>query len=136
MAGELTPGWKIIGSYFVNDAFVSVGDENNPEDSSLVNAPEQGGSLWTTYEIQSGNLQGLGFGAGLFFVGDREATLPNDLIIPSYVRADAAIFYKRDNWRVGLNFKNLFDKKYYESQGFVLRPGAPFTVLGTVSVEF
>lgn len=136
LAGELAPGWNVIASYFVNDAFVNVGDENNPEGDSLVNAPEQGGSLWTTYEIQSGNLQGLGFGAGVFFVGDREAELPNDLIIPSYVRADAAIFYKRDNWRIGLNFKNLFDKKYYDSQGFYLLPGAPFTVLGSVSVEF
>ncbi len=136
LAGELAPGWNVIASYFVNDAFVNVGDENNPEGDSLVNAPEQGGSLWTTYEIQSGNLQGLGFGAGVFFVGAREAELPNDLIIPSYVRADAAIFYKRDNWRIGLNFKNLFDKKYYDSQGFYLLPGAPFTVLGSVSVEF
>ena len=27
-------------------------------------------SLWTTYEIQKGGLQGLGFGLGLFYVGD------------------------------------------------------------------
>ncbi|NHC37931.1 hypothetical protein QH73_0025455 [Scytonema millei VB511283] len=46
------------------------------------------------------------------------------------------MFYRHDNWRVGLNFKNLFDKKYYESQGDWIRSGAPFTVLGTVSVEF
>ncbi|MBW4594758.1 MAG: TonB-dependent receptor [Brasilonema angustatum HA4187-MV1] len=72
------------------------------------------------------------------YTGDREAELPNTFKIPSYVRADATIFYKRDNWRVGLNFKNLFDTRYYDSQGYYyyLRPGAPFTVLGTISVEF
>lgn len=136
IGGEISPGWNIIASTFVNDAYVS--EDNNPaqEGDTLVNAPKQGASLWTTYEIQSGNLQGLGFGAGLFFAGDREAELPNTFELPSYVRADASIFYKRDNWRIGLNFKNLFDKKYYESQGYWIRPGTPFTVLGTISVQF
>lgn len=136
LSGQILPGWNIIASYFVNDAFVSVGDENNPVDDSLVNAPGAGGSLWTTYEIQSGGMRGLGFGGGVFYTGDREATLPNTFKIPSYVRADASIFYKCDNWRVGLNFKNLLDTRYYDSQGYFLLPGAPFTVLGTVSFEF
>ncbi len=136
LSGQILPGWNIIASYFVNDAFVSVGDENNPVGDSLINAPGAGGSLWTTYEIQSGNWKGLGFGGGLFYTGDREAELPNTFKIPSYVRADATIFYKRDNWRVGLNFKNLFDTRYYDSQGYYLLPGAPLTVLGTFSVQF
>ncbi|MEH1943697.1 MAG: TonB-dependent siderophore receptor [Nostoc sp.] len=136
LSGQILPGWNVIASYFVNDAFVSVGDENNPVGESLVNAPGTGGSLWTSYEIQSGGMRGLGFGGGVFYTGDREATLPNTFKIPSYVRADATIFYKRDNWRFGLNFKNLFNTQYYDSQGYYLRPGAPLTVLGTVSVEF
>ncbi|MHC5738012.1 TonB-dependent siderophore receptor [Nostoc sp.] len=136
VSGKILPGWNVIASCFVNDAFVSVGDENNPVGDSLINAPGTGGSLWTSYEIQSGGMRGLGFGGGVFYTGDHEATLPNTFKIPSYVRADATIFYKRDNWRVGLNFKNLFNTQYYDSQGYYLRPGAPLTVLGTVSVEF
>ncbi|MEH1907455.1 TonB-dependent siderophore receptor [Nostoc sp.] len=136
LSGQILPGWNVIASYFVNDAFVSVGDENNPVGDSLVNAPGAGGSLWMTYEIQTGGMRGLGFGGGVFYTGDRQATLPNTFKIPSYVRADATIFYKRDNWRVGLNFKNLFSTQYYDSQGYYLRPGAPLTVLGTISVEF
>lgn len=135
VVGEIAPGWNIIASYGLNDAFVSE-DNSIPEGDRLVNAPRNSASLWTTYEIQSGDLQGLGFGAGVFFVGDREAELPNTITIPSYVRTDATIFYRRDNWRAALNFKNLFDIKYYDSQGFLLYPGAPFTVLGSVSVEF
>ncbi|MGF1540839.1 MAG: TonB-dependent siderophore receptor [Pleurocapsa sp.] len=138
VAGELVSGWNIIASLFFNDAFISVGDEFNPEDDTLINAPGSGASLWTSYEIQKGNLQGLGFGAGLFYVGDVEAEIPNDFVIPSYVRADASLFYDRDNWRVQLNFKNLFNKEYIESSQNtrLIYPGAPFTVLGTVSVEF
>ncbi|MEH2462336.1 TonB-dependent siderophore receptor [Nostoc sp.] len=135
LSGQILPGWNVIASAFVNDAFVSK-DNTLPVGDSLVNAPGAGGSLWTTYEIQNGGLKGLTVGGGVFYTGDREAQLPNTFKIPSYVRADATIFYKRDNWRVGLNFKNLFSTQYYDSQGYFLRPGAPLTVLGTVSVEF
>ncbi|MEH2419759.1 MAG: TonB-dependent siderophore receptor [Nostoc sp.] len=135
VSGQILPGWNVIGSLFHNDAFVSR-DNNLPVGDSLVNAAGIGGSLWTSYEIQNGNWKGFGFGGGVFYTGDREAELPNTFKIPSYVRADATIFYKRDNWRVGLNFKNLFDTQYYDSQGYYLRPGAPLTVLGTFSVQF
>jgi len=80
-------------------------------------------------------LRGLGFGVGLVFVGDREVQLPNTIELPSYVRADARISYRRANYEVGLNFKNLFNTTYYNAQGFFITPAAPFTVLGTVSVE-
>ncbi|WP_335136182.1 TonB-dependent siderophore receptor [Nostoc sp.] len=135
VSGQVLPGWNVIASLFHNDAFVSK-DNTLPVGDSLVNAPGIGGSLWTTYEIQTGDWKGFGFGGGVFYTGDREAELPNTFKIPSYVRADATIFYKRDNWRVGLNFKNLFDTQYYDSQGYYLRPGAPLTVLGTFSVQF
>jgi iron complex outermembrane recepter protein len=137
IAGEIRPGWRIIASGFLNDTVITK-DNNLPVGDTLINAPKNGVSLWTTYEIQKGDLKGLGFGAGLFYVGDREAELPNDLVLPSYVRADASIFYKRDRWRVGLNFKNLFNTRYFESSQntALIYPGAPFTVQGTISVEF
>ncbi|HEY9907588.1 MAG TPA: TonB-dependent siderophore receptor [Thermosynechococcaceae cyanobacterium] len=135
VVGRLAPGWNIIASYAYNDAFVSE-DNTLPVSSSLVNAPEHSASLWTTYEIQSGSLKGLGFGGGIFFVGDREAELPNTITLPSFVRADATIFYRRDNYRAAINFKNLFGTDYYEAQGSLVYPGAPFTVVGSFSVQF
>ncbi|MEH1831082.1 MAG: TonB-dependent siderophore receptor [Nostoc sp.] len=136
IAGKILPGWNVIASFAHNDAYVSK-DNSIPVGNRLVNAPRYNASLWTSYEIQSGSFKGLGFGGGVFFVGDRQALLPNNgLIIPSYVRTDASIFYKKERWRVGLNFKNLLDTRYYDSQGYLLRPGAPLTVLGTISLEF
>lgn len=134
ITGEILPGWNIIASYAHNDAYVSE-DNSLPVGDRLISAPRNSASLWTTYEIQEGNLRGLGIGGGVFFVGDREATLPNTITIPSYVRTDATIFYKQPNYQVGLSFKNLFDNRYYDSTGFLLTPGAPFTVLGTISVK-
>ncbi|BAU12077.1 TonB-dependent siderophore receptor [Leptolyngbya sp. NIES-3755] len=135
IAGEILPGWNLIASYFINDAFISQ-DNSLPTGDRLVNAPRNGGSLWTTYEIQRGRLKGLGIGAGIFFVGDREATLPNTIEIPSYIRTDATVFYRQPNYQIALTLKNLFDKKYYDSQGFLLTPGAPLTVIGSVSFKF
>ena len=138
VAGEILPGWKIIAGYAYTDAEVSE-DLNIPVGDRLNNVAENTANLWTTYEIQTGNLQGLGFGLGLFYVGERETELPNsNAELPSYFRTDAAIFYRRDNWRAAINIRNLFDTEYYETSQFrnIVYPGAPFTVVGTLSVEF
>ncbi|MEH2313994.1 MAG: TonB-dependent siderophore receptor [Nostoc sp.] len=136
ISGRILPGWNVIASFAHNDTYVSE-DNNLPVGDRLVAVPRNTASFWTTYEIQSGSFKGLGFGGGLFFVGDSQANLPNDgVVIPSYVRTDASIFYKKENWRVGLNIKNLFDTTYYYSQGYFLRPGDPLTVLATISVQF
>ena len=94
--------------------------------------------MWTTYEIQQGSLQGLGFGAGIFFVGERQGDLANSFQLPSYTRTDAAIFYERGRFRTALNFRNLFDLEYFEAADNDLEvfPGEPFTVVGSVSYEF
>ena len=96
VVGEIADGWNIIASYaytvaeITEDNFFSLGNR-------LANVPENSASLWTTYEIQKGSWQGLGFGTGLFFVGDRQGDLDNSFQLPSYVRTDAAIYYHRNN---------------------------------------
>ncbi|RUT07368.1 ferrichrome-iron receptor [Dulcicalothrix desertica PCC 7102] len=136
IVGEITPGWKVIATYAYTDAFVNKDNDPDLVDDRLQGIPFNSASLWTTYEFQRGSLQGLGFGLGLVYAGEREATLPNDVKIPSYLRTDASIFYKQNNWRAAVNVKNLFDTKYYEAQGFFIVPAAPLTVLGTISFDF
>lgn len=133
--GEIRPGWNIIASYAYTDAFISQ-DNALPVGSRLVNVPRNSASLWTTYEIQQGKFQGLGFGGGLFFVGERAADVPNTLNIPAYVRADATVFYRRANYKVAVNVKNLSNAKYYDSQGFFIYPGEPLTVVGSFTLSF
>jgi len=135
--GEILPGWNIIASYGLLDTEIEE-SEDFPEGAQPRNAAENTASLFTTYEIQSGSLAGLGFGLGLFYVGDRFGDDANTFELDSYLRTDLALFYRRDDLRVGLNFQNLFDVDYFESavgrDG--ANPGRPFTVLGTVSVDF
>ena len=138
VAGEILPGWKIIAAYAYTDAEITE-DNDFPVGNKLVNVPENSASLWTSYQIQQGTLQGLGLGAGVFFVGDRQGDLDNTFTLPSYVRTDAAIFYRQDNWQANLNFQNIFDVDYIRSSETfreALRPGDPFTVIGSVSIQF
>ncbi|MBC1217977.1 TonB-dependent siderophore receptor (plasmid) [Trichormus variabilis ARAD] len=134
--GEILPGWKMILTYAYTDAQVTE-DNRIPVGDRLPNVPYNSASLWTTYEIQSGNLQGLGAGLGIVYVGDRQGGLPNTITIPSYVRTDAALFYRRRQFEARLNFKNLFDTNYYDAtDGTSINPQEPFTLIGSFSYRF
>lgn len=135
--GEILPGWNIFAGYTYLDAEITQ-DNNIPVGNRVLRTAPNTASLWTTYEIQQGDLQGLGFGLGLFYVDNVAGDSANSFEIPSYVTTDAVIFYRRDGFRAALNFKNLFDVVYYENAFSRLRvsPGAPFTVQGTISWQF
>ncbi|NJN12296.1 MAG: TonB-dependent siderophore receptor, partial [Richelia sp. RM1_1_1] len=136
ISGEISPGWKIIANYAYTDAQVTE-DNLIPVGDRLPNVPYNSASLWTTYEIQSGNLQGLGAGLGIVYVGERQGGLPNTVTVPSYVRTDAALFYRRRQFEARLNFKNLFDIDYYDANDFSsINPQEPFTVIGSFSYKF
>jgi len=136
LSGEILPGWNIIAGYAYNDARVTE-DNTIPEGDRLKDAPDHAFSLWTTYQIQSGTLEGLGLGMGLFYVGERAGDLPNTFEIPGYLRTDAALFYRRDQFRAALNIKNLFDIDYFASAGFgTVFPGDPRSVEFSLGWEF
>lgn len=138
--GEILSGWNIIASFGLNDTEITESsDEFLPVGNRLYDVPNTTASLWTTYEIQDGDYQGLGFGIGVFHVGERQGDTADTFRIPGYLRTDAALFYRRDNWRVSVNVQNLFDIEYIKSSaGFreAIYPGEPLTVVSSVSVEF
>jgi iron complex outermembrane recepter protein len=137
VSGEISPGWNVIAGYAYTNARLTK-DNTFPVGNQINNAPKHSFNLWTSYEIQSGDLQGLGFGLGFFYVGDRQGDLDNSFILPSYFRTDAAIFYKRERFRIALNVSNLFNVEYFvnSNAAFPVYPGQPFTVQGKISWEF
>ncbi|MEH2118994.1 TonB-dependent siderophore receptor [Nostoc sp.] len=139
VTGEILPGWNLTAGYSYINAIITK-DEVYGVGSPVVFTPHNSANLWTTYRIQSGNLQGLGFGLGVYFVDERPGGefISRDYKIPAYTRLDAALFYRRNNWEAALNFENLFDSDYIvNSRG----PGSetfgpPFTIRGSVKVRF
>ncbi|KAI9135051.1 TonB-dependent siderophore receptor [Acaryochloris sp. CCMEE 5410] len=138
ISGEILPGWNVIASYAYIDAKVTQ-DNTFPIGNDLSGVPEHSASLWTSYEIQSGDAQGLGFGLGFNFVDDRAGDLENSFRADSYFLTNAAIFYRRDKWDFRINIDNLFDVNFIRSvdggRARGIYPGEPFTIRGSISVE-
>ncbi|MGV2831528.1 TonB-dependent siderophore receptor [Myxosarcina sp. GI1(2024)] len=106
--GKITPGWWVYGFYSYTDAKVTE-DEVIPVGSSVAGVARHSSGLWTSYEITKGTLQGLGFGGGVTWYGDRPGDTKNSFILPGYLQTDAAIFYSQDNFRAALSIQNLFN---------------------------
>jgi iron complex outermembrane recepter protein len=80
----------------------------------------------------------LGFGLGLFYVGERQGDLDNSFQLEDYFRTDAALYYRQGPLKTAINIRNLFDIDYARStfgSNFIDR-GDPFTIVGTISWEF
>jgi iron complex outermembrane receptor protein len=137
VTGEILPGWNVILSYAYTDAEVTR-DNTFPVGNRLPNVPRNQASLWTTYTIEEGTLEGLGFGLGLFYVGTRQGNLDNSFQLDDYFRTDAAVYYRRGRFRSAINVRNLFDidaAAFAFSRTYVQRT-EPFTIVGSISWEF
>ncbi|QSA96565.1 TonB-dependent receptor [Methylococcus sp. EFPC2] len=143
LAGEILPGWRLIGSYsYLPFAKITDDGAGAKEGNRLFLAPRNAGSLWSTYEFQYGELRGLKFGAGLRAVGQREGNPENSFELPGYTTVNLMASY---GINVGpskvllqLNVDNLIDKNYFlnTNSGSHILPGAPRTFLGSVRVDF
>jgi len=141
VTGEILPGWNIIVAYALTDTAVTADNAiPSTEGNRFANVPQHQASLWTTYEIQQGDLQGLGFGLGLFYVGERQGDLANTFQVGDYLRTDAAVYYRRNRFNAAINIRNLFDIDYIGSVSFgnrlFIERGEPFTIVGSVRWEF
>lgn len=136
IAGEILPGWKVIAGYAYNDVRISK-DNTFAVGNRIDGIPAHSLSLFTTYEIQAGNLKGLGFGLGLTAVSDRPGNLDNTYTAPGYFSTDVALYYRRDRFRAALNIKNLFNQEYvrYISGDFV-ENASPLQAQFTLGWEF
>jgi len=95
------------------------------------------GSLWTTYQIQSGLVRGVMLGFGVTYKGDSFADALNLLRVPSYVVYDAMASYRIKNLEVAVNVRNLTDKTYYTNPTFAgALPGDPLSAFGSVRLYF
>ncbi|MEO8218299.1 MAG: TonB-dependent siderophore receptor [Acidobacteriota bacterium] len=75
-------------------------------------APDQLFSLAGEYTVASGPLTGVGFGAGIRFVGSRAGDAANTIEVPSYTLLDASVRYLWRDTEFLLSATNLADKTY------------------------
>ncbi|MEM8919317.1 MAG: TonB-dependent siderophore receptor [Pseudomonadota bacterium] len=143
VSGQPTPGMNLIAGYAYTDAEVEGGanDGNRPR-----NVAEHTFNLWASYEIQSGSLEGLGFGSGLFHSSNRFGDDANSWSLGSYTLVDLSIWYtiavpalgEGKTVRLQLAAKNLFDETYFSASGGTERVsiGSPQAFIGSLSFDF
>lgn len=136
-AAELLPGLDLTFAYTFMDAEVTK-DTVIPVGNRLYGAPDHVANVWLKYSIQEGPLKGLGFGAGVTYVGPQAADVYNTFDLPSYTIANAAIYYERERFTAQVNFNNVTDKRYFSGAGGELYvvPGEPFNISASVGWKF
>lgn len=134
---NLDAGLKLVAAYTYTDAEITAdgtGNEGNiPKD-----IPKNMASLWLDKTLQDGNFKGLGAGAGFRYVGERYGNDANTIALPANLLWDAAIHYEKDNWRLALNAKNVFDTTYVATCDniYFCYYGLRRTVVGTISYKW
>lgn len=135
--GEPLPGWNLSFAGTLLDAEFTERDDPNFGNRPRFSAPWQV-SLFSTYELQSGPLKGLGFGGGIFAIGDRTVLDDNDATVDGHERVDLTAFYNGlENAELSIYVRNVLDAEYIERPLFSSRLsqyGAPrsFVVRGRV----
>ncbi|NJM87909.1 MAG: TonB-dependent receptor [Hydrococcus sp. RU_2_2] len=129
LTSEIVPGWDVIIHYAYTKARI-VEDDRLKVGNRIEDVAEHSGGFWTTYEIQTGALKGLGFGGGCWVVGTRPGDFENSFSLPSYLQTDAVVFYRSDDLKVAITIQNLFNEEVNTSDGI------PLTIIGTVWTEF
>lgn len=108
---EVSPALSIQAAYSYVSAYVA-----SANDSSLGHTPaavpRHTASLFADYRMRGGALRGLGFGAGVRYVGGTYGAADNAFRVGSYTLFDASVHYDLRQWRFALNASNLFDRRY------------------------
>lgn len=136
-------GFNLRAGVGVLDAEIESENANNG--NTPTNTPDITTSLWASYEFQKAesSLKGLGFGAGLYHVGNRYGDSAHNFELGDYTLLDVGIWYylpvrNESRVRFDLGVKNVTDEKYYVASGGTYRVsvGAPRTFYGSIRFEF
>nr|WED68271.1 TonB-dependent receptor [Pectobacterium colocasium] len=103
----MLPGWDITASY-------TYSENKNPSLVQSQGSPRHASNVWTSYEIQSGSLQGAGASVGVS--GTSRASSgrgTQSFDIGSQYSTDASVFYRQPVWSLTLGVNNVFDRDIY-----------------------
>jgi len=124
VSGSVTRAWKIAGGYSYQDAFVTSATTAAKAGAQVGQVPHHTFALWNAYQI----LPKLGAGIGILNRSNMYAAIDDSVIIPSYTRADGAVYYSlTERLRLQVNIENLLDRKYYlnADNNTNISPGSP-----------
>jgi catecholate siderophore receptor len=129
LSGDIGERWHVMGGYAWQKGEITRDIRTSlttllREGTELAQVPRHSFSLWNRVDL------GERWGVGLGVVARSRVftSTSNTVVLPGYVRADAAVFYRlTDGMALQLNVENLFDLQYYSSANSDnnITPGSP-----------
>ena len=135
VTGNVTPQWQIAGGYGLQDAFITSATASAVFGATVGQVPRHMLSVWNRYQFA----RRLGVGLGVIYRSDMFAAIDDTVTLPSYVRADAALFVPvTERLRVQLNIENLLNAKYYVNadSNTNISPGSPRAIRIALVTKF
>jgi catecholate siderophore receptor len=133
-AGRITPRWDVLVGY--NFQKVEITSRTNAaqpgEEAALT--PHHSVSVWNKVQLTPA----LGVGLGVLHQGEMFAGIDNVVTLPSFTRADAALFVRvTDRVQAQLNVENVFDEKYFSTahSNNNITPGSPRQVVASLRLR-
>ncbi|WVM93157.1 TonB-dependent receptor [Halopseudomonas pachastrellae] len=119
VSSRLTDSFKVDASYTRQDVEVTR-DNSGLEGKTPVWVPEQMASLWLTYDIYAGLLNGLSINGGVRYLGEAEVDALNSDEVPDVTLVDLGLSYdlgvaaqNLSGATLRMSVSNLFDERYY-----------------------
>ena len=134
--GNITAEWSVAGGYAYQDGQITQSISATAQAGAvLAQVPKHSLSLWNKYEVTTR----LAASVGLIYRGEVFTSTDNLVVLPKWMRADAAIYYDvTSQLRAQVNVENLFDTAYYVSahSNTNITPGSPRAVRVALTTRF
>jgi len=127
VTGNVMPWWTVAGGYAYQDAVVRSATASARAGAIVGQVPHHTFSLWNTVRLHTR----LSASLGIVQRSDMFATIDNTVMLPGYVKADAAAYFTINRQaRLQLNVENLTDRTFYMNadSNTNISPGYPRTV--------
>ncbi|MEP6850563.1 MAG: TonB-dependent siderophore receptor [Acidobacteriota bacterium] len=109
LTGLVLPRWMVSGGYSYQDAYITEATASAAAGKLVGQTPRHTFTVWNKYQL----VRRLDVGLGLIGRTNMFVAVDNTVVLPGYVRADAAVYYTfNEHWRLQANVENLFDKSY------------------------
>lgn len=125
------PGMNIVAGYGFNDNKYK-NAAPDLEGKNVIFSPKNIGNLWVSYSIPESKVKGLGFGAGVNYIGDSWYNAANSFTVPGYTLLSASVFYDTQRYRFAFKGNNLSNERYWNNNG---SPQKPSNFIASVSFK-
>ncbi|HEX9964540.1 MAG TPA: TonB-dependent siderophore receptor [Allosphingosinicella sp.] len=132
---NITDKWQVSAGYALQKAEITRTTAAAPKGREVPLVPRHQFSVWNRYNVS----KALGFGLGVIAASKSYASISNAVVLPSYARVDAAVFYElSDGIEAQLNVENLLGADYSATahSDNNIAPGAPVTARATLRFRF